>query len=211
MNMNRNRFLPARKTLMGLVAVGIFLMAGSSVFSSPRTDEGTNVSPNPDRGLYVFQAYCVGCHGENGRGDGPMAAKLFNDFQIRPIDLAGVAFQDSRTDAQLTAAIKTGGKGIHKTPFMPAWSQTLTDRQVNDLVAFVRELKPREVALSASMIPVGDELELGRVLYTVRCLACHGPKGKGDGPLLEGLTTGGSNLVVLPDFSDYEFVRGRSD
>ncbi len=211
LTMNLDRFLPKRKTLLKLVTVATVLVGGSSVFSSPRSEEGPNVTPNPDRGLYVFQAYCVGCHGISGRGDGPVAAKLFNDFQARPGDLADVAFQDSHTDAQLTAAIKTGGKGIHKTPYMPAWSQTLTDRQVIDLVAFVRELKPRAVEVSASMIPVGDQLELGRALYTVRCLACHGPDGKGNGPLLEGLATGGSNLVVLPDFSNYDFVRGRSD
>lgn len=94
---------------------------------------------------------------------------------------------------------------------MPAWGGTLSERQVTDLVAFVRELKPRATELTAAIVPVGDQLELGRALYTVRCLACHGSQGKGDGPFLEGLTHGGSTLVKLPDFSDYETLRGRSD
>jgi mono/diheme cytochrome c family protein len=161
--------------------------------------------------LYVFRAYCVGCHGENGRGDGPMASKLFRDFMIRPTDLAAPAFQESHDDARLAQAIRGGGKAVHKTPYMPGWTGTLTDRQVTDLVAFVRELKPRAVEVSASMLSVGDQLELGRTLYTIRCLACHGSDGRGDGPFLEGLTKGGSTLAVLPDFSNYGTLRERSD
>lgn len=188
--------------------LGLLLLGSGTAFSSPNE---TTVSPNPDRGMYVFQAYCVGCHGESGQGNGPMAGKLFRDFAIRPTDLASVSFQDSHSDQQLTEAIRGGGKAAHRTPFMPAWGGTLTQRQVSDLVAFVRELKPQPTEQSATMVPVGEQLELGRVLYTVRCLACHGPEGRGNGPLIEGLTMGGSTLAVLPDFSKYEFFHHRSD
>lgn len=191
------------------VLVLAVLSSGAAV-SSPGSEKD-KPAPSPDRGMYVFQAYCVGCHGESGRGDGPMAGKLFRDFGVRPTDLASVAFQDANDDKTLTRAISGGGKAVHKTPYMPAWSSTLTEKQVADLVAFVRELKPREVEIAASFVAVGDQLELGRVLYTIRCLACHGPEGRGNGPFLEGLTAGGSTLAVLPDFSNYEVLRGRSD
>lgn len=187
----------------------VFVCSGGAL-STPSGSPSSS-SPNPDRGLYVFQAYCAGCHGENGRGDGPMAGKLAHDFGIKPIDLAAPAFQDSHDDAKLAEAIRGGGKAVHKTSYMPAWGGTLTDGQMSDLVAFIRELKPRPVETSAVIVPVGEQLELGRVLYTIRCLACHGPKGRGDGPFLESLTQGGSTIVKLPDFSNYEFSRNRSD
>ena len=198
------------RRILSITVVSSVLLA-SGAFSSPTSDTKTTVTPNPDRGMYVFRAYCVGCHGENGRGDGPMAGKLFQDFAIRPTDLASVRFQDTHDDAKLESAIRGGGKSLHKTPYMPAWAGTLTDRQVTDLVAYVRELKPRAVEITAAIVPVGDQLELGRALYTVRCLACHGPEGRGDGPFLEGLTAGGSTIAVLPDFSNYSTLRERSD
>lgn len=191
------------------VIVGLLLLASGTANSSP--NDGANPAPNPDRGQYIFRAYCVGCHGENGRGDGPMASKLFRDFGVRPSDLASEAFQSSNSDAQLAKVVKGGGRASHKTDFMPAWGGTLSPKQVGDLVAFMRELKPREVEVTASMVNVGDQIELGRVLYTIRCLACHGPSGKGNGPFIEGFSLGGANLVALPDFSNYEVFRGRSD
>lgn len=198
---------PARWLAAGLV--GLMLWGGGQAFSSPTASPSSG--PSPDRGMVVYQAYCVGCHGDNGRGDGPMAARLFRDFGVRPSDMATWPFQDSHDDAKLAQAIKGGGRAVHKTDYMPAWGSTLTDRQVGDLVAFIRELKTRPHEVKASMVAIGDELELGRALYTVRCLACHGSSGKGDGPFLEGLTQGGSTLAKLPNFADYETIRERSD
>lgn len=197
--------------LLRAAVVGLVILASGTALSSPNNPSKPTSSPNPDRGLPIFQAYCVGCHGENGRGDGPMAGKLHRDFGMRPTDLAAVSFQDSHNDQQLEAAIRGGGTSVHKTPYMPSWGGTLTDRQMGDLVAFLRELKPRAVELSAPIVAVGDQLELGRVLYTIRCLACHGPEGRGNGPFLEGLTQGGATLVVLPNFTDYNFIHKRSD
>lgn len=206
MNFQRwRKSLPLKGALLGLLLLG-----GGAALSSPNSEK-PQASPNPDRGMYVYQAYCVGCHGESGRGDGPMAGKLHRDFSVRPGDLAAPSYQDSHNDKQIAEAIRGGGKAVHKNPYMPAWGSTLTDRQVGDLVAYLRELKPRPVEVTATMVAVGDQLELGRVLYTIRCLACHGPEGRGNGPFLEGLTMGGSTLAVLPDFSKYETLRHRSD
>lgn len=194
---------------LGVLAFAVVLAFQGPTYSSPAT--GTTSTPNPDRGLHVYQAYCVGCHGENGNGDGPVAGKLFRDFGVHPSDLSSAWFQESTSDEELARIIKGGGKAVHRTDFMPAWGGALTDRQVGDLVAYLRELKPLAGEIAAAIVPVGDELELGRILYTIRCLACHGSQGRGDGPFLEGLTLGGSTLVKLPDFSDYDFLRPRSD
>jgi mono/diheme cytochrome c family protein len=208
--MSIRSLLKSRARYVQGATLGLILLASGTAFSTPSSTP-TSTTVNPDRGLYIYQAYCVGCHGVNGRGDGPVAGKLFRDFGMRPTDLAAPSFHNSHTDTTLSTAIKGGGKAVHKTAYMPAWGGTLTDRQVADLVAFLRELEPREVELTASMVSVSDQLELGRVLYTVRCLACHGPEGRGNGPFLEGLTVGGSTLVSLPDFSNYAVLRERSD
>ncbi len=206
--MNRLRLFKVSQLVKFGLIVGMVAWSGSAS-SSPAT--GTSSSPNPDRGLYVYQAYCVGCHGENGTGDGPVAGKLFRDFGIRPSDLTDSAFQESHSNDELELAIVGGGQAVHKTDYMPAWGGALTDRQMGDLVAYLRELKPRASEVLAAIVPVSEQLDLGRVLYTIRCLACHGPSGRGDGPFLDGLTQGGSTLVKMPDFSEYETVANKSD
>lgn len=192
--------------VFAVAALGAALWGATVAAPSP-----DRPSPSPDRGLYVFQAYCAACHGEEGRGDGPMAAKLFNDFGVRPTDLAGKSFHSSRTDEQLAQAVRGGGQAVHRTPFMPAWGTTLTDRQVVDLVSFLRELEGGDLGPRPSMVSVQDELELGRVLYGIHCLACHGRSGRGDGPFLTGMLESGGLNKVPPDLSAYAFYADRSD
>lgn len=194
---------PLLVTSLLVVVLGVTLAA-------PSPPE-RNTTPDPDRGLYIYQAYCVSCHGEEGRGDGPMTGKLHRDFGVRPTDLSNANFQKLRTDEELAEAVRGGGKAVHKTPFMPAWGTTLTERQVGDLVSFLRELENGPTGPRASMVPVNDHLELGRVLYTVHCLACHGRSGKGDGPFISGMLETGHAQKEPPDLSDYEFTRTRSD
>lgn len=179
-------------------------------YSSPG---GTSDYPSPDRGMRVFEAYCVGCHGLSGQGDGPMAAPLLRDFGVRPTDLTSKNYMAKKTEQQLEAAVKGGGKAVHRTSYMPAWGATLKDGQVKDLVAYIRELQRGEYPTQPSFSDVGDKLELGRVLYSVHCAACHGPKGEGDGPFLQGLTTGETGIagVKPPNLAGFRFFRERTD
>jgi mono/diheme cytochrome c family protein len=73
---------------------------------------------------------CAPCHGAAGRGDGPAAVA----FTPRPASFAEPAFQASRTDEQLTAAIADG-----KLP-MPTFGKQLSTSQIRALVAYIREL-----------------------------------------------------------------------
>lgn len=174
---------------------------------------GTSEFPSSDRGLMVFEAYCVGCHGLNGKGDGPMAAPLLRDFGVRPTDLSAQGYLAKRSDAELTAAITGGGKAVHRTAYMPAWGATLKPDQVGDLVAYIRELQEGGQPEQPSFANIGKQLELGRVLYSIQCAACHGPQGEGDGPFIEGLTTGEGAVLGVepPSLAAAGFFRERSD
>lgn len=142
---------------------------------------------SPDRGLSLYSAYCAGCHGFEGRGDGPMAPGLQKDTGVRPIDLTDPAFQERLNDKLLARAIREGGV-THRTGFMPAWGLTLSEPQLDDLVAYIRELRNPDRPQTARSYAIQKELDLGRVLYGLRCLACHGADGKGQGPFLENLS-----------------------
>jgi mono/diheme cytochrome c family protein len=87
-------------------------------------------------GKITFTHYCKTCHGESGAGDG------FNAYNLdpRPRDLSDPAFQKKKTDAELADAIRRGGAGVGLSALMPPWGHTLSDRQIDDLVLYLRML-----------------------------------------------------------------------
>ncbi len=95
---------------------------------------------NARQGKALFDHYCSTCHGVEGHGDG------FNAYNLdpRPRDLGDPAFQAKRSDAELIAVIRSGGPSAGLSTGMPPWGRTLNARQVGDLVAYVRTLKPAE-------------------------------------------------------------------
>ena len=197
-----------RKLLVLVIIVLLLLLSAASV-SSPGSE--SLPGPSPDRGLYVYEAYCLACHGQSGVGNGPMAARLKRDFGVRPSDLSSPAFHRDRSDDQLRAAIIGGGRAVHRTPYMPAWGATLSPRQVDDLVAYLRELKEHPRPDSAPSLAVGEHLELGKAIYSIHCLACHGSRGDGDGPFLEGLRQSGTVLAEPPVFSKRDALQEHSN
>jgi mono/diheme cytochrome c family protein len=88
-------------------------------------------------GKDVYQAYCVGCHGERGAGDG------FNAFNLdpHPRDLGDPTFQKTKSDADLSDAIRHGGAGVGLTSLMPPWGHTIDQRHIDAVVLYIRSLK----------------------------------------------------------------------
>jgi cytochrome c oxidase cbb3-type subunit I/II len=97
----------------------------------PAVALGPPPAPSPallSRGqeLYV-QAKCAECHGETGRGDGPSAGQLKDDFghAIRPTDLARGQFKGGAT---VTDLYRTMTVGLDGTP-MPSFADSMTDEE----------------------------------------------------------------------------------
>jgi mono/diheme cytochrome c family protein len=87
-------------------------------------------------GQNTYRHYCRTCHGETGAGDG------FNAYNLdpRPRDLSDPAFQKTKSDADLTDAVRRGGAGVGLSALMPPWGHTLSERQIADVVAYLRTL-----------------------------------------------------------------------
>jgi mono/diheme cytochrome c family protein len=104
----------------------------------------TSPLPEPDlgynarQGRVLFQHYCATCHGPEGRGDG------FNSYNLDPgpRDLSDPAFQAQRSDDDLASIIRIGGGAAGLSTGMPPWGHTLNERQIHDLVLYVRTFKP---------------------------------------------------------------------
>jgi mono/diheme cytochrome c family protein len=90
-------------------------------------------------GKNLFHHYCQACHGETGAGDG------FNAYNLdpRPRDLSEPAFQKRKSDAELADAVRRGGAGVGLSPLMPPWAHTLSSRQIDEVILYLRALRKR--------------------------------------------------------------------
>src|SRR6266498_2401306 len=90
-------------------------------------------------GKGIYGHYCQTCHGETGAGDG------FNAFNLdpRPRDFSDPVFQKQKSDADLADAVRRGGAGVGLSPLMPPWGHTLSARQVDEVVIYLRALRKK--------------------------------------------------------------------
>lgn len=88
-------------------------------------------SGDVEKGQKIYQTYCVECHGEEGRGDGPRASSL----APRPGNLVSAA-TSTKTDRELLRKIT---KGVPRTA-MRGWKDQLTEEDRLNVLAFVRSL-----------------------------------------------------------------------
>ncbi|MFQ5734494.1 MAG: c-type cytochrome [Planctomycetaceae bacterium] len=90
------------------------------------------------RSRAVYGHYCARCHGANGEGDGFNSSML----KVPPRNLTDPKFRERVTEKHLTRTIRDGGPAVGKSVLMPAWGRTLSEKQIADVVAFLRTLKP---------------------------------------------------------------------
>lgn len=91
------------------------------------------------KGRKVYgKAECGECHGRGGRGDGPSAGQLKDDWGnlIRPADLTRRPFKGGSTPRDLFRTMVTGLGG---TP-MPSYRDALTDEELWALVYYILSL-----------------------------------------------------------------------
>jgi mono/diheme cytochrome c family protein len=80
------------------------------------------------RGDRLYQVYCTPCHGADGKGNGPVAARY-----IPPADLTSPAVQ-AKSDGHISYYIGYGGA------IMPGYGEAMSVADRWDLVNFVRTL-----------------------------------------------------------------------
>lgn len=101
-------------------------------------------TPVPDYqvrlGKQLFEDHCAVCHGDDGGGGG------FNSYNLNPAprDLTDHDFQESLSDDRMADAIRFGGRFRGGSQNMPAWKGTLTSREVDLLVQYIRTLRDDE-------------------------------------------------------------------
>lgn len=119
---------------------GLWLAAGSAVAQDDQTSsdqapaeverfKGGDVA----HGHTLFERYCHGCHGPDGRGAGMT-------FMPHIGNLTKKGYIEFLPDSFLYTVILEGGAAVGKSGFMPSWKSTLSDQDIKDVIAFIRTL-----------------------------------------------------------------------
>ncbi len=80
-------------------------------------------------GKSVYDANCTACHGTSGNGKGAAAIAL----NPKPTDFTNAAFWTGRTDAQVSASIKSGRPGTSMTAFTQ-----LSTADLDNVTAYIK-------------------------------------------------------------------------
>ncbi len=83
------------------------------------------------RGKLLYQHHCQQCHGDNGKGDGPLGQTL----KLKPSDLTNIS--EKLPNSYLVVRINKG-KGS-----MPQWDPLLTNKQTWDLTQYILHIATR--------------------------------------------------------------------
>jgi mono/diheme cytochrome c family protein len=109
----------------------LLFLAGAGSLIAAQPSKG-----DPKAGKTKYAMLCAGCHGPEGKGNGPAAGSL----NPKPADLSDRDYVKNLSDKYLYDVIKDGGAKVKKSPFMPAWGNSLNDRDIWNLVAYLRSL-----------------------------------------------------------------------
>ena len=181
--MKRSSLLPvlgAVVLLLIVVAALIGFAAGhytrpKSAAASTSTASAAPVDPKVAAGAHAFvQFACAQCHGLNGQGG------------VSPDVPALTSAGNTLTVAQLTQIIDHGlGESANpKKPYMPVWGAVISQRQVAELVGYIRAGLPSVPDATPLPVPAGQGAAVAGAALYVRdgCINCHGPNGLGGVP-----------------------------
>jgi mono/diheme cytochrome c family protein len=113
---------------VSIAGVGIFTGGLAWLLTDPRPPAGAG------RGERLYYAYCVECHGRDGRGSWRAAL-----FLLRPGNLADAGRMATHSDQYLFDIVKHGGAPLGR-PGMPSFGYHMSDDDIRTLVVHLRTL-----------------------------------------------------------------------
>ncbi len=160
------------------------LVVATAILAS--LEPGQLAAQDLERGQALYDRWCAGCHGVEGRGDGPAAAYMLprpRDFTLGIYQIRTTASGELPRDKDVIRVIESGMPGTA----MPGWESKLNGREVRDVVAYLKTFSrffqgaEAPAALDFGRAPA-EGLAEGREFYErIECFKCHGDAGRADG------------------------------
>jgi mono/diheme cytochrome c family protein len=179
-----------------VIVSGVLMTVGAALLLSAcggGTSEGTNPSdPHVAMGAHLFTQFaCSSCHGEQGKGGVSSDVPALKDVG------------DTLTTAQLSSIINHGlGESANpQKPYMPVWGPVISESQVSDLAAYIKDGLPKVKDSDPVAVPSDQGAAVaGGALYVRNgCINCHGPSGLG------GVPNPQSEDKTIPPLSGQDF------
>ncbi|WP_322013751.1 cytochrome c [Paraburkholderia sp. J12] len=105
---------------------------GPAYAYDPRATKVSLQRPANDAGARVYTAYCMHCHGTDGRGFAPLLAPLAGNPNVLEKDASSLINVTLNGTGDLVI------QGIPAPYPMPAYANVLSDRQIADVLTFIR-------------------------------------------------------------------------
>jgi len=134
-------------------------------------------------GAEIYADVCAQCHGPEGQG------------LVGP-SLADPEFQADNTDQDIFNTINKG----HEATAMIAWGEILSSEQIQQLVEFIRQLKPIEGQPEPTASPTPSVPSFSKdvlPIFQQSCTMCHGTFGGWDASSYETVMNSGDNAPVV--------------
>ena len=156
-------------------------------------------------GRDIYAMACVMCHGAEGKGDGSVGPMLSPRRAPQPRDFTSAEFKFRSTPSghlpttadlfrTVTEGVRSSGGpmtiGLQGHRIMPSF-RYMPEAQRLEVIEYVKSLNRgfwerreiKTVAVPAAPPVTPERLIRGKQLYAdAECLACHGERGRGDGP-----------------------------
>jgi mono/diheme cytochrome c family protein len=159
------------KSLLASVSLAAIVLAGCDSLPGRPTQADLPLRPSDVTDFAtLYGENCAGCHGADGKSGAAIA--MNNPVYLAIID-----------DASMRRVIANGSPGTAMPPFAQSAGGSLTDRQIDILIAGMRKSwtgapGAAEGAPPYSSSTAGDPSR-GAQVYATDCQSCHGPDGRG--------------------------------
>ena len=135
--------IPACRARSVLVTLSASVILAVTTACGSGTDASRPENSILERGSAVYQANCATCHGANGEGQTNWQSRQPDGtLPAPPHDASGHTWH--HPDDELLDIIRRGGQAVYGGPGfqsgMPAWSDRLTEQEIEAVLAYIKTL-----------------------------------------------------------------------